>query len=224
MNKIKALYDVVKAMKEKKAKEGVLQVKVVRDGQAVWQFQNEFQHNEEGSAKCKLQTQWNWDGNEGKHESTTEFTRKNQDGCPFHRRMKHFHRHHGHFGHEHTHHHGFRNRADAMLFFLKMLNDLNAEEQGEKLLFTLELDDAAKNFRGKCQQHLMFHGHPHMHHHPLKGKMINEIMLMDQPHIVVNVIANKDRQVEKATITIQGHYEKDGQHEINATAEIQFTK
>ncbi len=225
MNKIKAIYDVVKTMKEKTSKEGVLQVKVERDDQSVWQFKNEFQRSAEGSAKCKLQTEWNWDGNEGKHESTTEFTRKNQEGCPHsHLRMKHF-GHHGHFGHMH-HHRGFKSKADALLFFLKMLNELKVEEQGENLLFSLVLDDEAKKVKEriqeKCQQQPPFQGHPH--HHPMHGKLMKEFWLVEQPHIQVNIIVNKDKEVEKATVTFQGSYEKDGNHEIKATAEVNFIK
>lgn len=220
MNKIMAVYDVVKTMKDKKEKEGVLQVKVERDGQAVWQFMNEFQRNQEGIAKCKLQTQWNWDGNEGKHESTTEFTRKNDDGCPFHKRIRSF-----RLGHEHFHGHGFKGKADAFLFFLRILNELNVEEQGEGLLFSLVLDDEVRKVRErlqeKCHLHPAFHKHPHQH--PLPGKLIKEIMLMEQPHILVNILVNKDKEIEKATVMIQGSYEKDGRHEMNATAEINFT-
>jgi hypothetical protein len=224
MNKIMALYNVVKAMKEKKENEGVLQVKIERDGQAVWQFMNEFQRNEEGAAKCKLQARWNYDGNEGKHESTTEFTSKNLAGCPFHGRM----RHHGRFHHGYNHHHGFKDRADAILFFLKMLNELKVEEQGEKLLFSLELGDEVKKIKERMQekynQHQIFHEQPHMPHHPAKGKLIKEIMLMDHPQILVNILTDKDREVEKATITLQDHAEKEGLHEIKAQAEVIFTK
>lgn len=220
MNKIKALYDVVKTMKEKKSKEGVLQVKVEQDGQAVWQFRNEFQRNEDGLTKCKLQSEWNWEGNEGKHESTTEMTRKNPNGCPFHKRMNHF-GHPGRFGHEHGPGRGFRSKADALLFFLKMLNELKVEEQGENLLFTLELDDEVKKIKERMQQSPMFQG---QHPHPHKGKLIKELLLMEQPRIQVKVSVNKNKEVEKAAITIQGNYEKDGRCEMNAAAEVNFTK
>lgn len=223
MNKIKALYDVVKTMKEKKAKEGVLQVKVEQNGVPVWQFRNEFQHSVGGAAKCKLQTEWNWEGNEGRHESTTEFTRKNHGGCPFHRRMHSF-GHHGRFGGEQGPGRGFKSKADTVLFFLKMLNELKVEEQGENLLFSLKLDDEVKKIKERMLQNPVMQEQQHPHHHPMKGKLIKEIMLLDQPNIQVNVTVNKDKAVEKAVITIQGDYEKDGRQEMNAIAEITFTK
>jgi hypothetical protein len=225
MNKIKALYDVVKTMKEKKEREGVLSVKVEQDGQQVWNFRNEFQRREEGKTKCKLQTEWNWDGNEGKHESTTEFTRNNHEGFHCHGGFRHF-RHHDRFNHEHGHNRGFKGKADAFLFLLRLLNELKAEEQGETLVFSLELGDEVKQIRermqGRFDKHRMFQGP--LLHHPLKGKLMKEIMLMDKPQILVNVFTNKDKEVERAAITIQGSYEKDGSHELKASAEINFIK
>lgn len=225
MNKLKALYDVVKTMKEKKEREGVIRVKVEQDGKQLWNFSNEFQRSEEGKTKCKLETEWNWDGNEGRHESTTEFTRNNHGEVHCHGGIRHF-RHHERFGHEHGHHHGFKRKADAFLFLLRMLNELKVEEQGENLLFSLELGDEVKQFRermqGRFEQNRMFQGPPH--HHPLKGKLIKEIMFMENPKIHVNIFANKDKEVEKAAITIQGNSEKDGAHELKAAVEINFTK
>lgn len=223
MNKIKALYDVVKTMKEKEACEGILQVNIEKDGQQVWNFQNEFQRSEQGRTKCNLQTQWNWDGNEGSHESTTEFTKANHTGCPFHGRGRHF-GHHGHFGHGHKH--GFKNKADGFLFLLRILNELKVEEQGENVLFSLALDDEVKKirekFQEKCNNKEIFHEAPH--HHPFKGKLIKEIMLMNQPHILVNIVTNKGKAVEKAVITIEGSYEQEGRHELKAKVEINLAK
>ncbi|NRD77884.1 hypothetical protein HPT25_10870 [Bacillus sp. BRMEA1] len=226
MNKIKAVYDVVKTMKDKTSREGILQVKVEQDGQQVWNFSNEFQHNDDGKTKCKLKSEWNVDGNEGRHESTTEFTRNGHEGFGCHRGFRHF-RHHERFGHEHGKQRGFKSRAEGFLFLLRMLNELKVEEQGEKLLFSLDLGEEVKQIRdrmqGKFEQNMMFQGPPHHHHHPLKGKLMKEIMLMDKPQILINMVANKDKEVEKAVITIQGKYEKDGVHELKASAEINFT-
>ncbi|MDR7002882.1 hypothetical protein [Neobacillus niacini] len=225
MNKIKAVYDVVKAMKDKKAREGVLRVKVEKDGQQVSSFRNEFLHNEEGMTKCKLQTEWNWDGNVGKHESTTEFKRNDQNGFPCRGGFRPFQHREG-FGHEHGQNRGFKRKADGFLFLLRMLNELKVEEQGEHLLFSLELDDEVKQMRermqGKFDQNRMFQGPPQ--HHPLRGKLMKEIILMDKPKVIVNIAANKDNEVEKAAITIHGSYEKGGTHELKAEVEINFTK
>jgi hypothetical protein len=233
MNKIKAIYDVVKTMKEKKEREGVLQVKVEKDGQQVLKFSNEFQHSEDGNTKCHLQSEWNCDGNEGKHESTTEFKRDNEHGCPFHRGLRHG-RHHEHFGHGHFGHGhgpGFKSKADILLCFLKLLNELKVEEQGEKILFSLELDEAVGKMKEKMKERMQgncengpFQGKGPGHHHPLKGKLMKEMMLMEKPIIHVNAVANKNKEIEKVTITIQGSYEKDGLHETNATVEVHFTK
>lgn len=228
MNKIKAIYDVVKTMKEKKEREGVLQVKVEKDGQQVLKFSNEFQHSGDGNTKCHLQSEWNCDGNEGKHESTTEFKRDHEHGCPFHRGFRHG-RHHEHFGHRHIH--GFKSKADILLCFLRLLNDLKAEEQGEKTLFSLELDEAVAKMKEKMKERMQsncengpFPGAYPGHHHPLKGKLMKEMMLMEKPHILVNIVTNKNKEVEKVSITIQGSYENDGLHEMNATVEVNFTK
>jgi hypothetical protein len=226
MNKIKAIYDVVKTMKEKKEREGVLQVKVEKDGQQVLKFSNEFHHSGDGNTKCHLQSEWNYDGNEGKHESTTEFKRDNEHGCPFHRGFR---KHHGHFSHGHGP--GFKSKADILLCFLKLLNDLKVEEQGEKILFSMELDEAVGKMKEKIKERMNgncengpFHGAYPGHHHPQKGKLMKELMLMENPHILVNAVANKNKEIEKVTITIQGRYEKDGVHETNATVEVNFTK
>jgi hypothetical protein len=223
MNKIKAVYDVVKTMREKKSREGVLRVKVEKDGQQVSSFRNEFLHSEEGKTKCKLQSEWNWNGNEGRHESTTEFSRTNHEGFHCHGGFRPF-RHYEGFGHEHGHHRRFKRKADGFLFFLKMLNELKVEEQGENLLFSLELNEEVKQMKermqGNFETNRKFQGPPH--HHPLQRKLIKEIMLMDQPQVIVNIAVNKDKEVEKAIITIQGSYEQEGIHEVKAVAEVTF--
>jgi hypothetical protein len=230
MNKIKAIYDVVKTMKEKTEREGVLQIHVEKDGQQVLRFSSEFQRSGDGNTKCHLQSEWNCDGNEGKHESTTEFKRDHEHGCPFHKGFRHG-RHHGHFGHGHGHGPGFKSKADILLCFLKMLNELKVEEQGEKILFSLELDEAAAKMKEKMKERKQgngeygpFHGEYPGHHHPLKGKLMKELMLMEKPQISVSIAANKNKEVEKVTITIQGSYQNEGLHETNATVEIHFTK
>ncbi len=227
MNKIKAVYDVVKVMKEKKAGEGVFRAQVEKDGQQVWNFRNEFQRSGEGTTKCKLKSEWNFDGNEGKHESTTELKRNPKGGgfhCHRHGGFSHF-RHHEGFGHSHCHGGGFKQKADAFLFLLRTLNELQVEEQGENLVFSLELGDQVKQLRekmqGRFEQNRMFQGPPH-HHHPLKGKLMKEIMMMEKPQILVNIIASKDKEIEKASITIHGSYEQDGPHEMKAAVEIIF--
>lgn len=223
MNKLKALYDVVKTMKDKDTREGILHVSTKQDGQQVWNFTNEFYRDGEGNTKCKLQTEWNWDGNEGRHESTTEFKRKGDhgNGCPFHGGFRHG-RHHAPFGgQEGTHGHGFKSKADGFLFLLRMLNKLKAEEQGDQLLFSLELDDEVQKIKEKMQtrfdQNKMVQGPPH-HHHP-KGKLIKTIMSMEKPEILVNITANKANEVERGVITIHG---KNGEHDISIMAEVNF--
>ncbi|MDP4083281.1 MAG: hypothetical protein Q8934_01550 [Bacillota bacterium] len=214
MNKIKAIYDVVKSMRDKKEREGIVQVKVEEDGQQLLKFSNEFQHLVDGHVKCKIQSEWNYEGKEGKHESTTEFKRNGEGRCPFHKRFKH--------GENGGHGPGFKSKADTILFFLRLLNELKVEEQGENLQFSLVLDDEVKKLKEKMQG--KFEKNHSFHHHPLKGLLMEKVLLMEKPQICVNVVANKNKEVEKVTVSLQGTFEKDGQHELNAAFEVHFSK
>lgn len=217
MNKIKAIYDVVKTMRDKKEREGIVQVNIEQDGQQLLKFKNEFQHLEDGKTSCHLQSEWNCDGKEGRHESTTEFMRNGEGGCPFRRGFKHG-------GHVHGHGPGFKNKADAILFFLRVLNELKAEEQGENILFSLVLDDEVKKIKEKMQVKLEHHHKFHGQGHPLKGILMEKVMLMEKPQIRLNVISSKTIGVEKVIVSIRGTFEKDGTHELKAIAEVNFTK
>jgi hypothetical protein len=69
------MVDIAKTMKEKDVFNGSLQLECVKDQTTVFQMDNDFSKNTStGQMKANIKTEMNYDGKNFKHESSTEFT------------------------------------------------------------------------------------------------------------------------------------------------------
>lgn len=217
MNKIKLIYDVVKTLKEKENINGTLTVAGKKDQVQLLSVNNQFQKNlVNGEVKAKINVDLDAEGKKVKHESSVEF---NSDGHPggMHRHFgKHFHQQHGEMCH-----HNFKYRLNALTFVLKILNDVQIDEQPDYTLVSLnlnEIPEELKAIHGMIHQN-MAEEH-HKHHFPMK-----EFISMEKTNAAITIQINKNKEVEKIDLTVEGN-QKDEQammHFLNLQGELQFS-
>ncbi|NLI13567.1 hypothetical protein [Pelotomaculum propionicicum] len=103
MSKIKVLYDVVAAIKEKESCSGNLNVEAKRDGVKIFGLSNDFEKNlGEGKTKAKISLEVDCEGKKVKHESSTEFACAEAHADRRHDILRHMISHH-HRGHHFSH-------------------------------------------------------------------------------------------------------------------------
>ncbi len=128
MNKIKLMYDVVKKLKEKDVFKGTLAAEVKKDQVKVFSLVKEFEKDTaQGQVKVKITTQWDYEGKQGKHESSTEFNIQGHCAGIHHGFMKH--RHHKLHGMKNC---GIEGKLSKIAFVLSVLNNMKTEEQADK--------------------------------------------------------------------------------------------
>lgn len=217
MNKIKLIYDVVMTMKKQEAIKGSLKVEGKKDQVEFLRLENVFEKNLiSGEIKAKITTEIETEGNKVKHQSSTEFNLKNCHAGVCH-------------GAERSWHHhaakkcgGFKNKLERFAFFLKLIDNMQIEEQQDKtLLLSLNLDEIPeilkKSVHKRQDQETFkeFHGH----HCCLK-----ELSTMEKVNIGVTIQINKDKEVEKIQFTVVGkqNTEDNSIHELNFLGELQL--
>ncbi|MFL0196720.1 hypothetical protein ACJDU8_14315 [Clostridium sp. WILCCON 0269] len=227
MNKIKVLYDVFNTLKEKEVFNGVVKLEAVKGKTKIISFVNEFlKNNTNGEAKVKTNSEINIDGNTAKCDSSREFNMKdfsNHNFCDAH------HYHHGmhHMqGHGHNFHHGLKSKLDKITFMFSILNNLKAEEKDAKSILTIDLKEILKEVKdmkakfhkdlgkdGLDEFHKKFHKE-HEHEHHKYHKLIKELLSSEYKDAALNIIINKNNEVEKVEITANG--------ETNVNASVNF--
>jgi len=221
MNKIKVLYDVFKTLKGKEIFNGVVKVEAVKEETKIISFANEFSRNNvTGETKVKINSELDIDGNKAKCDSNAEFIMKE---CHKHG----FHGTHHMKGHEHNfNHEGVKNKLNKITFMLNILNNLNAEEKDDKSILTIDLKDILKEMKDMRAEfhkdlskeeidelHKKFHEGKHDGHHK-HHKFIKELLSSEYEDAVLNIIVNKNSEVEKIKITANG--------ETNVNASVNF--
>lgn len=227
MNKIKLLYDVVTTMKEKELLKGSLKVEGSRDNVKIFGLDNHFEKSlPDGRTKAKVCLEMDCEGKKVKHESSTEFE---LPGCQGHRRhslMSHFHlchgRHHSQAGDcEGIKCGSFKEKLSRLAFVLKMLNSIKVEELEDKsIMLSLDFDEASGDMqcliREKLQQHKKIHQCDDF------ACAAGEFSGMEILTGKLNVFINKNNEVEKVVVTVDGK-QKDGHdepHGMNLRAEL----
>jgi hypothetical protein len=211
MNKLKVLYDVVMAMKEKEVFTGNLTAQVTKDEARVFFLTNDFTKNiASGQTKAKIVTELDYEGKTVKHESSTEFAMPRGGGCRHHGFMRH-HMHHGHGGCCG----GIKGKLSRLAFALGVLNALKVEEQENKNLgISLAAADLPEDLKARLRERLsraeecQHRGHAFM----------KEFCGADDIDFAVTVFLTKNNEVEKAVATCVGT-RKDGR-ETTARAEL----
>lgn len=214
MNKIKLLYDVVKALKEKDILNGVASAEVQKDQVKIFYIKNEFQKNLlTMQTKANITTELNYEGKQVKHQSTTEFT----NDCPDHGM------HCGRFGHMHhigRRHGSIKGKLSKIAFLLNLLNNVQAAEQENKTtLITLELSEIPEDIKTLLQEKM---SHADYHNHD-RNCFMKEFSTIESGNFSFAMTVNKSYEIEKIVITFDGIQNKEQeQHVVNIVADLQF--
>ena len=215
MNKIKLLYDVARTMRDKEKVDGVLTAQVRKDKEEVFSLRNEFGKNTSGEASTKVSCELNLEGSRVKRESLTEFSTPGD--C---------HQHRGLLGKLFRHHHakgeccGIKGVFSRIAFALGILSSLQVEEmdKGEAVV-SLNLSDIPEEMKTLLlekmnQKHA---SHPHC-------GFLAETDAFETLDGVVVLSVNKEREIEKITVNLDGRAQGAGgeTHSLAASAEVQF--
>jgi hypothetical protein len=225
MNKVKILYDVVRTMKGKNVFKGALKAEGMKDEARVFSFDNVFERNNtKGQIKAKTSTDVDFEGRKMKLENNIDLE---IPGCKGpHSFMKHMHAHH-HAQHCHGEHSGgIKEGLNRIVAVLGMLNSLKVEEQEDKsVVLSLESADIPEEIKKaihekiqqhKSEEHEGMHGN-HEHH-----KFMKEFHSMDKADFKLRIIINKNSEVEKVTLEVDGEQTdaKDDKHVMKMQAEL----
>lgn len=211
MNKIKLIYDVVMAMKKKETIKGSLKVEGKKDQVEFLNLENVFEKNlVSGEIKAKITTTIEAQGNKVKHQSSTEFNLKNCHDGACHGPARHWHHHSaGKCG-------GFKNKLEKFAFVLKLIDNMQIDEQADKtMLLTINLDEIPealkKSVHGGQNQEMFKErfGYP---------CCLKELCTLEQANITVTIMINKDREVEKIQFIAAGKQNT----EDNSIPELDF--
>lgn len=221
MNKIKVLYDVVKAMREKDAYNGVIEAEVSKDEGRVLQFSNEFTKDlASGWTKARVTTVVDHDGKQVKHESTTEFHQKDGhhggafERCGhFHGRMRqeYFYREHAGLSGS-----GLKGKLDRLLAVLSALNNLKVVEADKGLLLSLDICDLPEELKHNILERIKHHRHA-----PTPGfKGIRSV-----ENGTVECKVNQKNEIETIELKLRGKYlgENDEHLLVSGRAVIRFS-
>lgn len=215
MNKIKLLYDVVRTMRDKEKVEGILTAQVRKDKEEVFSLRNEFGKNSSGEAKTKVSCELNLDGSRIKRESLTEFSTPGD--C---------HHHGGLLGKLFHHHHarhaccGIKGLFSRIAFVLGILNSLQVEELDKAgAVVSLNLSDLPEEMRILLREKM----NKKQTRHPHCGFLAESDALESLDGVVV-LIVNKEREIEKITVNLDGRVQDAAgePHNLAASVEAQF--
>lgn len=220
LNKIKLMYDVVNAIKGKEVFIGSLEIEGKKDQTKFFALKNEFEKNlVSGQVKLKINTALDVDGNQIKHESTSEFNMKSCCKGKHHHLRKHF---HGYCSNSESNCccTGLKGRLSALAYILRLIDKVEIEElENNALALSLNIDtmpeELMKHMHGKFQ-HCMSNEESLVQKHCLC------MMAIEEPVLAINMQLNKDRAIEKIVVTAKGKQKDklDDIHEISFRADL----
>lgn len=223
LNKIKLMYDVAKAMKEKEVFIGSLEVGGKKDQTEFFALKNEFEKNlVSGQVKVKINTVLDLEGKQVKHESSSEFNLQNCCSGKHHHMIKHFHSH-CHNSEPNCCCTGLKGKLSALAYILRLIDNVKIEElENNALTLSLNIDeipeDLMKHIHGKFQ-----HCMPNEASHDQECcSYINDLMAIENLVLAVNMHLNQDRAIEKIVVTAEGKQKDklDGIHEMSFRADL----
>jgi len=223
LNKIKLMYDVVKALKEKEVFIGSLEIEGKKDQTEFFALKNEFEKNlVSGQVKVKLNTKLDVDGKQVKHESTSEFNLQNCCAGKHHHLRKHFHDHCKN-SESNCCCTGLKGRLSAFAYILRLIDKVKIEElENNALALSLNIDELPevlmKHIHGKfehCTANEEAQGQVHC-------LCLDNLMALEKPVIAINIQINPDKTIERAVITAEGKQKGklDEVHEISFRVDL----
>ncbi len=232
MSKIKLLYDVITTMKDKESCSGNLKVEGSKDQVKIFGLDNEFEKNmADGKMKAKVTLEMDKDGKKVKHESSTEFEGSCSHGTGHQGFMGHMFSHHCHG--QHPDHGqvgdcgdkkrcGIKEKLSRLACMLNVLNSLKVKEREDKsTVLSLDFNEIPGELKKMIHEKLLQKKMQHEHGHQC---MCKEFSTMEVSTGGLNIIINKNKEVEKVTLTIEGKQKDDlnNPHHMNLQAELCF--
>lgn len=221
MNKIKVLYDVVKAIRKQEGISGLLTADIQKDEISIFTMKNQFEKNFlTGQTKAKINTQVDYEGKTVRHDSDTEFSMPSGRG--FHHGMAHRH----HFGAMAAmQHHGGRcghmgGRFAKLAFVLGMLNALEIKEaEDNTLVITLDSANLPEDAKELVRERMSHGGAHHSRHGFMK-----EFSSLTQLDFTVTACLDANYDIKKVTGVFSGiqQDEQSQEHAIKANGEVVF--
>lgn len=230
MNKIKLLYDVIMTMKDKDSCSGNLKVAGKKDQAGIFSLDNEFEKNmADGRTKARVSMEMDYAGKKVKHESSTEFDGLGCHGAGGHGFMNHMFLRHGH-GHYPGHgrigdcgdskRFGIKAKLARLAFFLDVLNSLKVEEkENQSTVLSLSFDEISEEMKKIIHEKML---HKKMLHEQGQERVCKEFSGMEALTGGFNVFINKNKEVEKIIVTLEGTSKDDlnEPHQMNLQAEL----
>lgn len=209
MNKMKILYDVVKAFKNKEVISGVFSADVKKDETSIFTMTSQFAKNVlTGQRKATINTQLDYDGKAVHSAGDAKFG--GHEGHGFHHGMGH-----GMGSRGCT----MREKIGRLTFMLGVLNALEVtEDQDNTLVLTLNsvnLPDEAKEI---VQERLSHGGCRHSGH-----GFTHEFSGLTELDFTLSVVIDESCNIKKAAGSVSGSRQDEQQgHTLRASAEVIF--
>ncbi|MEN6325915.1 MAG: hypothetical protein ABFD18_06880 [Syntrophomonas sp.] len=201
MNKIKLMYDIARAMRDKDTLDGTAKLSLIKDGSEAFRLDTEFSRNfTDGWGKAKISTVLDHEGKKLQHESTTEFNRNQEQGneppgCKNHRL---FHAHH--WGMQGG---GLKKRLNMIMTVLNALNNMQVlEQEDQSIRLSLDLNEIPEDLQEAFRTRLM-----KKHHHQARPGFLQGSPLMKKGSLECRV--NKNYEIETVALKWEGELQEE---------------
>ncbi len=218
MNKIQLMYDVIKTMKEKNGFQGTLKAEGSKDQVKIFNIDREFAKNAaSGAVTVKTDTRIDYEGKTVKRESNTELNLKDFDETKHPGLRRLMRRRHG------MHFDGLKGGLNRFSLLLHLLNSMNLEEkEDQSYTLSLNLDGFPQELReimdNKMNRQELG---PYFENSPLQ-ELIEKIRSIKDPIFKLNLVINKNHEVEKMVREFNGKLkdENNTEHAWNIKTEL----
>ena len=213
MNKMKILYDVVKAFKNKEVISGVFTADVKKDETSIFTMTSQFAKNVlTGQRKATINTQLDYDGKTLHSAGDTKFS--GHEGHGFHHGMGHR-MGPGMGGRGCT----MREKFGRLTFMLGVLNALEVtEDQDNTLVLTLNSVNLPDEAKAIVQERLRHGGCRHSGH-----GFIHEFSGLTELDFTLSVVIDESCNIKKAAGSVSGIRKDDQQgHTLRGSVEVIF--
>jgi len=165
-----------------------------------------------------------------KHESSTEFEGCGSHGAGHHGFMGHMFSHHCHGQHPdqgqtggcgEINRCGIKEKLSRLACMLSVLNSLKVKEQEDKsAVLSLDFNEIPGEMKKMIHEKLQ---HKRMQHEQ-GHQCCKEFCNMEVSNGGLNILINKNKEVEKVTLTVEGKQKDDlnNPHHMNLQAELRF--
>jgi hypothetical protein len=218
MNKLQLMYDVIKTMKEKNGFQGTLKAEGSKDQVKIFNVDREFAKNAaSGAVIVKTAARFDYEGKTLKRESNTELNLKDFDETKHPGLMRLMRWRHG------MHFDGLQGGLNRFSLLLHLLNSMNLEEkEDQSYVLSLNQDGVPQELREIMDDKLNSQKlGSYFENSPLQ-ELIEKIHSIKEPRFKLNLVINKNHEVEKMVREFSGKLkdENNAEHQWNIKTEL----